>query len=75
MSAALLLNGKLATTAVRRKRRSDGAICVVARVRDHDRGMPRDWTVYANDPVMVVERLEETRVGKSIEGYITRVAP
>ena len=41
MSSALLLTGKLAIAAVRRRRRSDGAIYAVARIHDSDRGMPR----------------------------------
>ncbi len=65
MSSALLLTGKLASAAVRRKRRSDGAVYVVARIRDSDRGMPRDWAVFANDPAMM-ERLEELRVGEPV---------
>ncbi len=65
MSSALLLTGKLANAAVRRKRRSDGAIYAVARIRDSDRGMPRDWTAYAND-LATIERLEELRVGEPV---------
>jgi hypothetical protein len=65
MTSRVLLSGVLASAAVRRKRRADGAIFAIAKVLDTDRGMARTWTVFANDPT-VIEMLEEMRVGEPI---------
>ena len=60
MSGALLLSGILASPAVRRKRRADGAVFAVARIYDTDRGAPRHWTVFINQPSLI-EQFEELR--------------
>ncbi len=65
MTSRLLLTGVLASAAVRRKRNADGAIFPVAKVNGSDRGMTREWTVFANTPT-VIEQLEELRVGEPI---------
>jgi hypothetical protein len=65
VTSALLLTGRLASPAVRRKRRDTGVLFAVARIRDMDRGMPRDWTVFANE-LCTIERLEEMRVGEPV---------
>jgi hypothetical protein len=65
MSARLLLAGVLASAAVRRKGRDNGAIFAVAGVRDTDRGAERDWRVFVNDPALI-ERIEEMRAGEPI---------
>jgi aspartyl/asparaginyl-tRNA synthetase len=65
MSSRLLLTGTLASPAVRRRRKADGAVFARATVRDSDRGEPRQWTVYANDPD-VIEQLEALRTGSSV---------
>jgi hypothetical protein len=61
MTSALLFAGP----AVRRKRRDTGAIFAVARIRDTDRGMSREWVAFAND-LLIIERLEELCVGEPI---------
>src|SRR5271165_754178 len=63
MTSRLLLSGMLASPAVRRRRRADGAVFTIARIRDTDRGASRDWRLFANDPALI-ERLEEMRVGE-----------
>ena len=55
----------MASAATRRKRRADGAVFAIAKVRDSDRSLSRIWTVFANDPT-VIETLEEMRVGEPI---------
>ena len=65
MTSRLLLAATLASPVVRRKRKADGVIFAVARLRDTDRGNPRHWTAFANDPA-VIERLEELRVSEPI---------
>ena len=65
MSSRLLLTGVLASPAMRRKRKADGVIFAVAKVRDTDRGEDRLWTAFANDAT-TIERLEEMRVGEPI---------
>jgi hypothetical protein len=65
MSSRLLLTGVLAGAAVRRKRRDDGAIFAVAKIRDTDRHSTRTWTAFANDPELI-ELLEGLRVGEPI---------
>ena len=61
----VLLSAILASPAVRRKRRADGAVFAIAKVRDSDRGMARTWTVFAND-LTVIELLEDMRVGEPV---------
>jgi hypothetical protein len=65
MSTRLLLSGLLKTAVVRRKRMADGALYAVATVSDSDRGMRREWRVFANDPA-VIEQLEEMAHGEPI---------
>jgi hypothetical protein len=65
MTSRILLSAVLASVAARRKRRSDGAVFAVCKVRDSDRGSPRFWTVFAND-LTVIEMLEGIRVGEPI---------
>jgi hypothetical protein len=65
MSSRLLLCGTLASAALRRKRRADGAVFAIGKIRDTDRGERRQWTVYVNDPA-VIELLEEMRVGEPL---------
>jgi hypothetical protein len=65
MTSRVLLSAVRASVAARRKRRSDGAVFAVCKVRDSDRGSPRFWTVFAND-LTVIETLEELRVGEPI---------
>ena len=65
MTSRVLLSGVLASAAVRRKRRADGVIFAVAKVRDTDRGMARTWTLFVNDPALV-EQIEEMRAGEPI---------
>jgi hypothetical protein len=65
MTSRVLLSAVLASVAVRRRRRADGAVFAVARVRDTDRGLSRTWTVFAND-LTVIEMLEEMRVGSPL---------
>ncbi len=65
MSSRLLLSGVLTNAAVRRKRKSDGAIFAVATIRDRDRLENRVWRVFANDHD-VIEQLEGLRVGEPI---------
>lgn len=65
MSTRLLLTGLLTSAAVRRKRRADGAVFAVARIRDTDRGSSRIWTAFASD-LDVIEQLEEMRIGEPI---------
>jgi hypothetical protein len=65
MTSRLLLAGIVTSAAIRRKRRADGAIFAIAKVRDTDRGLSRIWTVFVNDPV-IIEQIEEMRVGEPI---------
>jgi hypothetical protein len=65
MTSRLLLAGILTSAAIRRKRRADGAIFAIAKVRDTDRGMARTWTLFVNDPV-IIEQIEEIRIGEPI---------
>lgn len=65
MSSALLLSGILVSAAVRRTRKADGAIFAVARIRDTDRGAPRVWTVFINNP-RLIEQFEDVRVGEPV---------
>jgi hypothetical protein len=65
MSARVLLSGVLASAAVRRKRRADGAVFAIAKIRDTDRGLSRTWTLFVNDPALV-EQIEEMRAGEPI---------
>jgi hypothetical protein len=65
MSSRLLLSGVLTDAAVRRKRKSDGAVFAVATIRDRDRLENRMWRVFANNDE-VIERLEDMRVGEPI---------
>jgi hypothetical protein len=65
MTSRVLLSAVLTSAAARRKRRSDGAVFAVCRVRDSDRGLSRTWTVFAND-LTVIETLEAMRVGEPI---------
>jgi hypothetical protein len=65
MTSRVLLSAVLTSAAIRRKRRADGAIFAIAKVRDTDRGLSRTWTVFAND-LTVIETLEEMRVGEPI---------
>jgi hypothetical protein len=48
-----LLSGTLAGPAVRRKRKADGVVFAIAKVRDTDCGAQRLWTVYANDADLI----------------------
>jgi hypothetical protein len=65
LTSRVLLSAVLTSAAIRRKRRADGAIFAIAKVRDTDRGMARAWTVFAND-LTVIEMLEGIRVGEPI---------
>jgi hypothetical protein len=65
MSSRLLLSGTLANPATRRKRRSDGAIFAIVRIRDTDRGERREWTCFINDPTLI-EHFEELRAGEPV---------
>lgn len=65
MTSRIMFSGTLASAAVRRKRKVDGAVFAVVKLRDSDRGEPRTWTAFANDPA-VIEHLEEMRVGEPI---------
>lgn len=65
MTSRVLLSGTLASAAVRRKRKADGAVFAVAKIRDTDRYERREWTAFAND-LDVIEALEEMRVGEPI---------
>jgi hypothetical protein len=65
MSSRLLVTGLLAGAAVRRKRKSDGAIFAIVRIMDSDRFERREWTCFVNDPA-IIEQLEEMRVGEPI---------
>ena len=65
MSTRLLLTGLIASAAVRRKRKSDGAVFAIVRIRDTDRFERREWTGFANDPE-VIEQLEAMRTGEPI---------
>jgi hypothetical protein len=65
MSSRVLLSAVLTSAAIRRKRRADGAIFAIAKVRDTDRGLSRTWTVFAND-LSVIGALEEMRLGEPI---------
>jgi hypothetical protein len=65
MTSRVLLSGVLASPAVRRKRRADGAVFAIAKIRDTDRGLSRTWTLFINDPVLI-EQIEEMRVGEPI---------
>jgi hypothetical protein len=65
MTSRVLLSAILATAAVRRKRRADGAVFAIAKIRDTDRGLSRTWTLYVNDPTLI-EQIEEMRIGEPI---------
>jgi hypothetical protein len=65
MSTGCLLTGRLSSAAIRRKRRDNGSIFAVARIRDSDRGVAREWVAFAND-LLIIEQLEEMRVGEPI---------
>ena len=65
MSSRLLLSGVLTGPAIRRKRRSDGAIFAIVRIRDSDRFERREWTGFANDPE-VIEQIEAMRKGEPL---------
>ena len=65
MTSRIMFSGTLASAAVRRKRKADGAVFAVVKLRDSDRGEARYWTAFANDPA-VIEHLEEMRVGEPI---------
>ena len=65
MTSRILLTCVLASSVVRHKRKADGAIFAVAKVRDTDRGEARQWTLFAND-LVAIEALEELRVGEPI---------
>lgn len=61
----MLLSGVTAGAFVRRARRVDGKIFAVGTIRDSDRGEPRYWTVFANDPA-VIEKLEKLKGGEPV---------
>ncbi len=65
MTSRLLLTGVILDVAARRKRKSDGVIFAVAKVRDTDRNESRVWTVYFND-LDLIERVEELLSGEPI---------
>ena len=65
MTSRILLSGTLASAAIRRKRRSDGAVFAIAKIRDTDRGLSRTWTLFVNDPALI-EQIEEMRAGEPI---------
>jgi hypothetical protein len=65
MSSRLLLSGTLAAPIARRVRRADGKAFAVTTVRDTDRGEPRSWTVFVNDP-SVIEKIESMKDGEPI---------
>jgi hypothetical protein len=65
MTSRLLLTGVLTGAAVRRKRKADGVLFAVAKIKDTDRSERRIWTVFATD-IAVIEALEELRIGEPV---------
>ena len=65
MSSLLQLSAVLTGAAVRRTRKSDGALFAIARAQDRDRHERRDWTIFVND-LALIEVFEEMRVGEPI---------
>jgi hypothetical protein len=65
MSSRVLLSATLSAPLVRRHRRDNGRPISVATVRDTDRGEPRIWTVFANDPD-ILAKFETPKSGEPI---------
>ena len=65
MTSRLLLSGILTAPIVRRTRRGDGRLFGVATLRDSDRGEPRTWIVFVNDPALI-ETFEAMKDGEPI---------
>ncbi len=65
MTSRLLLSGIPTAPIVRRTRRGDGRLFGVATLRDSDRGEPRTWIVFVNDPALI-ETFEAMKDGEPI---------
>ncbi len=65
MTSRTLLNCVLEKPLVRRNRRDDGRVFGVATARDTDRGEPRTWTIFVNDPDLI-EKFEALKTGEPV---------